>query len=303
VRIWPRAQYAVELYNHFPEQAGAYEAVLEVVDRRVSRRAERSEATAEGVMWWWACSCASRPSALARFSRAARGDESAALIAHRLPIGGAAAVAEKPRRIGLGGQKFRTLIGLFGLVLSYFIYAEPLRRLASGGATPCTRASRPRSAGFSNAPVGAALASSRRAADGGRPTASRRSKDTAPDHRRWIARSARTARVSRRRPWRTEASADAIYHLAYAIGDLNPLYVDPEYAARSRWGRLVAPHHGAEHGLPRRAQRLPEACPACTPSDRATYMERPALRAPSARGLKTSSSAKASSRRALAAQT
>jgi acyl dehydratase len=33
-----------------------------------------------------------------------------------------------------------------------------------------------------------------------------------------------------RRPWRTEASADAIYHLAYAIGDLNPLYVDPEYA-------------------------------------------------------------------------
>jgi acyl dehydratase len=67
-----------------------------------------------------------------------------------------------------------------------------------------------------------------------------------------------------RRPWRTEASADAIYHLAYAIGDLNPLYVDPEYAARSRWGRLVAPpimvqsmdtlravgHSGLPEGLP-----------------------------------------------------
>jgi len=67
-----------------------------------------------------------------------------------------------------------------------------------------------------------------------------------------------------RRPWRTEASADAIYHLAYAIGDLNPLYVDPDHAARSRWGRLVAPpiivqsmdtlravgHSGLPEGLP-----------------------------------------------------
>jgi acyl dehydratase len=67
-----------------------------------------------------------------------------------------------------------------------------------------------------------------------------------------------------RRPWRTEASADAIYHLAYAIGDLNPLYVDPDYARRSRWGRLVAPpiivqsmdtlravgHSGLPEGLP-----------------------------------------------------
>jgi len=67
-----------------------------------------------------------------------------------------------------------------------------------------------------------------------------------------------------RRPWRTEASADAIYHLAYAIGDLNPLYVDPDYAQQSRWGRLVAPpiivqsmdtlravgHSGLPEGLP-----------------------------------------------------
>ena len=67
-----------------------------------------------------------------------------------------------------------------------------------------------------------------------------------------------------RRPWRTEASADAIYHLAYAIGDLNPLYVDPEHARASRWGRLVAPpimvqsmdtlravgHSGLPEGLP-----------------------------------------------------
>ncbi len=44
-----------------------------------------------------------------------------------------------------------------------------------------------------------------------------------------------------RRQWRTEASRDAIYHLAYAIGDLSPLYLDEEYAKKTRWGSLVAP--------------------------------------------------------------
>ena len=36
-----------------------------------------------------------------------------------------------------------------------------------------------------------------------------------------------------RRPWRTEVTRDAIYHLAYAIGDLSPMYLDDDYAARS----------------------------------------------------------------------
>lgn len=44
-----------------------------------------------------------------------------------------------------------------------------------------------------------------------------------------------------RRPWRTEVTADAVYHLALAIGDLNPLYIDPDYAKKSRWGGLLAP--------------------------------------------------------------
>src|SRR5213592_1669078 len=44
-----------------------------------------------------------------------------------------------------------------------------------------------------------------------------------------------------RRPWRTEATRDAIYHLALAIGDLNPLYVDEDYAQNTRWGTLLAP--------------------------------------------------------------
>ncbi len=67
-----------------------------------------------------------------------------------------------------------------------------------------------------------------------------------------------------RRPWRTEASRDAIYHLAYAIGDLSPMYLDEAYAKKSRWGTLVAPpiivqsmdtlravgHSGLPEGLP-----------------------------------------------------
>jgi len=44
-----------------------------------------------------------------------------------------------------------------------------------------------------------------------------------------------------RRPWRTEVTRDAIYHLALAIGDLSPLYIDEEYAKRTRWRTLLAP--------------------------------------------------------------
>ena len=67
-----------------------------------------------------------------------------------------------------------------------------------------------------------------------------------------------------RRPWRTEVTRDAIYHLAFAIGDLSPLYVDEDYARKTRWGTLLAPpiivqsmdtlravgHSGLPEGLP-----------------------------------------------------
>ena len=42
-------------------------------------------------------------------------------------------------------------------------------------------------------------------------------------------------------PWCHEATRDAIRHYAHGIGDDNPLWCDPEYAARTRWGGLVAP--------------------------------------------------------------
>ncbi len=67
-----------------------------------------------------------------------------------------------------------------------------------------------------------------------------------------------------RRPWRTEITRDAIYHLALAIGDLSPLYLDEDYAKKTRWGTLIAPpiivqtmdtlravgHSGLPEGLP-----------------------------------------------------
>ncbi len=42
-------------------------------------------------------------------------------------------------------------------------------------------------------------------------------------------------------PYLTEANRDAIRRWAQATGDRNPLYLDEEYASKSRFGRLVAP--------------------------------------------------------------
>ncbi|WCT73497.1 MaoC family dehydratase N-terminal domain-containing protein [Sphingomonas naphthae] len=41
-------------------------------------------------------------------------------------------------------------------------------------------------------------------------------------------------------PWNYEASRDAIRHYAHGIGDDNPLWNDPEYAATTKYGTLVA---------------------------------------------------------------
>ncbi len=42
-------------------------------------------------------------------------------------------------------------------------------------------------------------------------------------------------------PWNYEASRDAIRHYAHGIGDDNPLWCDPDYAATTHYGTLVAP--------------------------------------------------------------
>ncbi|MEX2643182.1 MAG: MaoC family dehydratase N-terminal domain-containing protein [Acetobacterales bacterium] len=47
--------------------------------------------------------------------------------------------------------------------------------------------------------------------------------------------------VWERQPWNTVATQDAIRHYAYGTADTHPLYVDPDYAARTAQGGLVAP--------------------------------------------------------------
>ena len=42
-------------------------------------------------------------------------------------------------------------------------------------------------------------------------------------------------------PWCSEATRDGIRHWAHGIGDDNPLWCDPSYAARTPYGRIVAP--------------------------------------------------------------
>jgi acyl dehydratase len=42
-------------------------------------------------------------------------------------------------------------------------------------------------------------------------------------------------------PWNIVATADAIRRWSLCIGDANPFYCDPEYAAKTRWGETIAP--------------------------------------------------------------
>src|SRR5215831_11455359 len=42
-------------------------------------------------------------------------------------------------------------------------------------------------------------------------------------------------------PWCYEATRDNIRHYAHGIGDDNPLWCDPDYAAKTSYGFLVAP--------------------------------------------------------------
>jgi acyl dehydratase len=42
-------------------------------------------------------------------------------------------------------------------------------------------------------------------------------------------------------PWITEINADAIRHWALGIGDDNPLWLDPEYAGKTRYRSIIAP--------------------------------------------------------------
>ena len=47
--------------------------------------------------------------------------------------------------------------------------------------------------------------------------------------------------VRERECWNTLASRDAIRHYAFGTSDGNPLWLDPEYAAKTRHGKIIAP--------------------------------------------------------------
>ena len=52
---------------------------------------------------------------------------------------------------------------------------------------------------------------------------------------------ARTERNSKRSPWVSEVTRDAIRHFAWGIGDNNPLWIDPEYGPTSILETTIAP--------------------------------------------------------------
>ncbi|MED5395325.1 MAG: MaoC family dehydratase N-terminal domain-containing protein [Pseudomonadota bacterium] len=59
----------------------------------------------------------------------------------------------------------------------------------------------------------------------------------------WVEKTSRmTGNVCQeRQPWNNAVTADAIRHFAYGTDDDNPLWTDPDYAARSAFGKLQAP--------------------------------------------------------------
>src|SRR5262249_42099462 len=61
-------------------------------------------------------------------------------------------------------------------------------------------------------------------------------------------------------PWWTTTTGDAIRHHVNGYGDDNPLYIDPDYAAGTRWGGLIGPPGFTAAGGPN-IHRLPRELP------------------------------------------
>ena len=62
-----------------------------------------------------------------------------------------------------------------------------------------------------------------------------------------------------RAPWNTVATPDTMRHFVQSIGDDNPLYIDPDYAAKTRWKGLMAfPGYEATMGIGKSVKVPPE---------------------------------------------
>ncbi|MCH8284408.1 MAG: MaoC family dehydratase N-terminal domain-containing protein [Chloroflexi bacterium] len=65
--------------------------------------------------------------------------------------------------------------------------------------------------------------------------------------------------VGGRRPWNRTANEDTIRHFVNGVGDDNPLFVDPEYAAGTRWkGIIASPGFEVTMGISKRVTVPPE---------------------------------------------
>ena len=62
-----------------------------------------------------------------------------------------------------------------------------------------------------------------------------------------------------RKPWNVTATEDTMRQFVFSIGDDNPLYMNPAYAAKSRWEGMVAfPGFEATMGVPKGVKVPPE---------------------------------------------
>ena len=65
--------------------------------------------------------------------------------------------------------------------------------------------------------------------------------------------------ASRNQEWISTATPEAIRNFAHSYGDDNPLFADPDYGPRTRWGSQVAPQiMAAVLNAPLRGDRLPK---------------------------------------------
>src|SRR5206468_6487236 len=177
---------------------------------------------------------------------------------------GIAVVRKAARDAGWEAEQVPHLgVALFGMIFAYFTNATALRRLAGWGDDLFSARARSPSSVASSSRRSSGCSGRARGPVHGGPMA-----DTEHGHITDEGIAKLRARIGQgfpgRRPWRTEVTRDAIYHLALAIGDLSPLYLDEDYARKTRWGTLIAPpiivqtmdtlravgHSGLPEGLP-----------------------------------------------------
>lgn len=63
--------------------------------------------------------------------------------------------------------------------------------------------------------------------------------------------------IPRQRPWNTTINVDSVFHFVQGIGDGNPLWREPDYARKTRYGEIIAPPTYLLSGFGREQHGLP----------------------------------------------